>query len=152
MGAGALLMEPELMLQAQQVEQEPAGASQLPDLADGGELTEEQVVQMMESNPEMLQGLLQAITQQDPQAAMLAQQDPAGFIQFITQVLNQSRHEGGAVALQGEDSNPDDPNAMQVEMSSDELQAMFPHIPHLAILQTFKACGSDIATTANLLF
>merc|ERR1711907_169244 len=112
----------------------------------------------MESNPEMLQGLLQAITQQDPQAAMLAQQDPAGFIQFITQVLNQSRHEGGPVALQGEDSNPDDPNAMQVEMSSDEqeafteLQAMFPHIPHLAILQTFKACGSDIATTANLLF
>merc|ERR1712070_772473 len=139
------------------MEQEPAGASQLPDLADGGELTEEQVVQMMESNPEMLQGLLQAITQQEPQAAMLAQQDPAGFIQFVTEVLNQSRHEGGPVAMQGEDSN-DDPDAMQVEMSSDEqeafteLQAMFPHIPPLAILQTFKACGSDIATTANLLF
>lgn len=32
------------------------------------------------------------------------------------------------------------------------LVGMFPHIPHMAILQTLKACGSDVAMAANLLF
>ena len=32
------------------------------------------------------------------------------------------------------------------------LQAVYPQIPSMAILQTFKACGSDASMAANLRF
>jgi len=99
--AASLLMEPEMMLQAQQA-QAARGSGSIPanpagNLAAGG-LTEELLVQMMEENPEAFQGLLQAVVQQEPRVAQLAQSDPAAFITFLTQVLNQS---GAAQALAG---------------------------------------------------
>ena len=144
----------------------------------GGPLTEEQVMAIMEQNPEMLQGLMTAISQSDPngEAVQQLQQNPQAFLQFMTQMLNQS---GGMQGLMGgmqggEDDGGDmggmagdvgggaqgagQQQGLQVPMTPEETEAvnglvgMFPHIPQLAILQTFKACGSDAALAANMLF
>merc|ERR1711998_672971 len=115
---------------------------------------------------QMFQQIIQSIAAQEPRVAMLAQQDPQAFVSMLTQVLNQagagSALTGGAPTSAGE--GPSVPMGtgqapgMDVPVSAEEkaalegLQAMFPQIPPLAILQTFKACGSDAAMAANLLF
>jgi len=181
--AAALLMEPEMMLQAQQA-QDAANAGGMGGIpanplaggipgnplaaggAGGGQLTEDQVVQMMEANPDMFRGMLEAITQQEPRIAALAQQNPQALISLLTQVLNQSVAQQGSGApgagmpagMPGMPGAGQAPGAMDVPVTTEErealegLQAMFPHIPPLAILQTFKACGSDASMAANLLF
>jgi len=131
----------------------PVGGEGLPGPA--GQLTEEQVVAMMEQEPQMFQGMLQALVQQQPEIAALVQQNPQALVSVMTQVLNQA-----VAARQGNEGNVDGaPGApVQVAVSEEEkaalegLQDMSPHIPQMHILQTFKACGSDAAAAANLLF
>jgi len=183
--AGALLMEPEMMLQAQQMEASgqgnplaqggAAGGGGMPAgmPGGGGPLTEEQVMAIMEQNPEMVQGLMQAISSSDPNGEAVQQlsQNPQAFLQLMTQMLNQSGGMQGLMggAMGGEDDGGDmagdmagaqgaPAGGLQVPMTPEETEAvnglvgMFPHIPQLAILQTFKACGSDAALAANMLF
>eukprot|EP00656_Telonema_subtile_P022823 TRINITY_DN2405_c0_g1_i1.p1 TRINITY_DN2405_c0_g1~~TRINITY_DN2405_c0_g1_i1.p1 ORF type:complete len:315 (+),score=94.08 TRINITY_DN2405_c0_g1_i1:174-1118(+) len=155
--AGAMLMDPEMMLAAQhQGMQTPQHGAPGAGAPEGGAMTEDQVVQLMEENPEAFQQLMGAIMQQQPQAAQLAQENPQAFVSFLTQVLNQS---AGQAPMQNGGGNPAAPSGgVQVQMTEEEAEAMsglkgmFPHIPEMAILQTFKACGSDAAMAANLLF
>merc|ERR1711977_734983 len=106
---------------------------------------------------QMFQGMLQAIVAQQPEIAALVQQNPQALVSVFTQVLNQAvaarqGHEGDVV--NGAPAGA----PVQVAVSEEEkgalqgLQDMFPHIPAMHILQTFKACGSDAAAAANLLF
>merc|ERR1712224_466359 len=140
-------MDPEMLVA---MEQQPM--EQLP----GGALTEEQVMAMMEENPEMLQGVIQAITQQQPQAAHLAQQNPGAFLSLLTQVLNQAAAGGHEEYDEQLDENTEE--GIPVSMTEDEhdavqgLVSLFPNIPQIAILQAVKACGGDSAMAANLLF
>merc|ERR1711934_730956 len=104
----------------------------------------EQVMEMMEAEPQMFQGMLQAI------------------VTLMTRVLNQAVAANGG-GMPGIPANPAGvaPAGVapgQVAITEEEreaidgLKAMFPHVPEMAILQTFKACGSDSAMAANLLF
>merc|ERR1719473_2186619 len=156
------------MIQAQEQQQvageaPPAGSSlRLPEGAQPGQLTEEQVVEMMEAEPQMFQGMMQAIVQQHPEVAQLAQQNPQAIVTLMTRVLNQAVAANGG-GMPGIPANPAGvaPAGVapgQVAITEEEreaidgLKAMFPHVPEMAILQTFKACGSDSAMAANLLF
>merc|ERR1712093_39949 len=170
--AAELLFDPELMIRAMEQQQlaGEAGITNpghgvemcLPEGASPGELTEEQVMEMMEAEPQMFQGMLQAIVQQQPEIAQLAQQNPQAIVTLMTRVLNQAVAANGG-GMPGIPANPAGvaPAGVapgQVAITEEEreaidgLKAMFPHVPEMAILQTFKACGSDSAMAANLLF
>jgi len=167
--AGALLMEPEMMLQAQQMEESGQGnplAQQEGQPGAGGVLTEQHVMQMMEQQPQMLQQIMGMLNQQDPQMAQQLQQNPQQLLTVVTQILNQMGAGGAGDQLDGQDFGDDQAQAgvnagaqqVQVLMTPEEteavqgLVAMFPHIPHSEVLQTFKACGSDASLAANMLF
>jgi UV excision repair protein RAD23 len=173
--AGALLMEPQMMLQAQQMEESGQGnpmqdgtASVAGQPGAGGQLTEQHVMEMMEQQPQMLQQIMAMLHQQDPNMAQQLQQNPQQLLTVVTQILNQM---GPADDMQGADGmgmegtedgqdagNQQPQGQIQVPMTLEEteavegLTAMFPHIPHSEVLQTFKACGSDAGLAANMLF
>jgi len=170
--AGALLMEPQMMLQAQQMEESGQG-NPMQDAAAGqpgagGQLTEQHVMEMMEQQPQMLQQIMAMLQQQDPNMAQQLQQNPQQLLTVVTQILNQMGSAGdmqGADGMgmegteDGQDAGNQQPQGqIQVPMTPEEteavegLTAMFPHIPHSEVLQTFKACGSDASLAANMLF
>ena len=110
--AAAMLMDPELQAAAMQ----PGALSQgggLDDLPANpipggqggmvpGQLTEEQVVQMMEAQPQVFQQMLQQLVQQHPELQQLMQQDPQQLVRLITHVLNSSMQaRGGAPGMPG---------------------------------------------------
>jgi len=170
--AAAVLEDPSVRIQL-----DDASAEGTPMNLLGGTtpetLTEEQVVQMLEANPDAFNSLIQAVIQQQPQIAEIMQRDPLAFLGILTQILNQvaggdaARGENGALvrlnpnlAAAGNDQGSRMPptGAVQIQVTEEEklalegLQAMFPHVPPITILQTFKACGSDAGLAANLLF
>merc|ERR1711998_362082 len=166
--ATELLFDPALLVQAQQAQEEAAaGGVALPmnplagedaggeGVPEGGRLTEEMVMQMMESNPEEFQGILQAIVQQHPQVAQLVAQNPQAIVTLLTEVLNNAAQQQGGGAAGG--AGAAGRQQVEVNMSAEQksalegLQGMFPQIPPLAVLQTFVACGHDAAMAANLL-
>jgi len=165
-----LLLDPALMVEAQAAMARGDSSDAMPSNPLGGvpvdgrehlhpgageQLTEEQVVAMMEQEPQMFQGMLQAIVAQQPEIAALAQQNPQAMVSVLTQVLNQAVAAGGNMGGMQEAAAG---APMQVAVSEEEkaaldgLQNMFPHVPMQYILQTFKACGGDAAAAANLLF
>merc|ERR1711865_226430 len=101
------------------------------------------------------------------QMAQQLQQNPQQLLTVVTQILNQMGA-GGAVGGEpdGQEFVGDQAQAgassgaqqVQVPMTPEEteavqgLEAMFPHIPHSEVLQTFKACGNDASLAANMLF
>merc|ERR1711959_298305 len=143
--AAELLFDPELMIRAMEQQQLAGEAGiinpghgvemRLPEGASPGELTEEQVMEMMEAEPQMFQGMLQAMAQQNPQA----------IVTLMTRVLNQAVAANGG-GMPGIPANPAGvaPAGVapgQVAITEEEreaidgLKAMFPHVPEMAILQ-----------------
>merc|ERR1712144_200409 len=100
------LFDPDLMVQAREAIQRGDSTGDIPmnPLLNGmapeeagaqgpegaPQLTEEQVVQMMEQEPGMFSGMLQALVQQHPEIAQLAQQDPQSLVSLMTTTLNQA--------------------------------------------------------------
>merc|ERR1711924_3683 len=112
---GELLFDPELMIRAMEQQQLSGEAGipnpghgveiRLPEGASPGELTEEQAMEMMEAEPQMFQGMLQAIVQQHPEIAQLAQQNPQAIVTLMTRVLNQAVAANGG-GMPGIPANP----------------------------------------------
>merc|ERR1711904_439539 len=161
-----LLFNPELMVRAAEAQQHGAQGSRagpmagglaLPEGAAVGQLTEEHVMQMMEQEPQVFQQLLQSLTQRQPEIAMLAQQDPQALITILTQIMNQAMSQGvlGGVGGDAPAAQGAPQGGVQVPVTEEEkeaiegLKGMFPHVPEIAIIQTFKACGSDAAMAAT---
>ena len=165
---GAILMEPAMLeeIKTKLANGENPFANPMNNSNNGrhpGELTEEQVMEMMEQNPQAFQQLLAKIVEQQPEIANLVQSDPQSFISLLTKFLNQS----GMFANRGMEPghHTDDMGGMpetsqqpQIEMNQEEktlidnLQPMFPHLPTITILETLRACGNNEEMTANLLF
>lgn len=163
---GAILMEPEMLQEIKTKLANGENPFANPMNNSGGhpgELTEEQVMEMMEQNPQAFQQLLAKIVEQQPEIANLVQSDPQSFISLLTKFLNQS----GMFANRGmepehtENVIPDTTEQNyqpQIEMTQEEktlidsLQPMFPHLPTITILETLKACGNNEEMAANLLF
>merc|ERR1712225_146760 len=105
--AAELLFDPELMIRAMEQQQLGGGVPanpgaggvqmSLPEGASPGQLTEQQVMEMMEAEPQMFQGMMQAIVQQHPEIAQLAQQNPQAIVTLMTRVLNQAVAAGGGM-------------------------------------------------------
>lgn len=128
-------------------------------------LTEEQVVNMMESHPEAFQQLLQSMVQQEPRLGQVVQSDPAMLVQLLTEAFNssitarQSQADGGSVssasasgsAASAVDKSPNAPSELEVEAMI-SLEAMFPQIPATQLLQALRAAGGDPNLAASLLF
>ena len=162
---GAILMEPEMLeeIKTKLANGENPFANPINNNSDSGnqvELTEQQVMEMMEQNPQAFQQLLAKIVEQQPEIANLVQSDPQTFISLLTKFLNQT----GMFANRGMETEPpgmgmSPPNeSSQIEMSQEEktlidnLQPMFPHLPTITILETLRACGNNEEMAANLLF
>ena len=165
---GAILMEPAMLeeIKTKLAKGENPFENPMNNSNNGGghpgELTEEQVMEMMEQNPQAFQQLLAKIVEQQPEIANLVQSDPQTFISLLTKFLNQS----GMVTNRGMEPGhhtdmggmPESSQQPQIEMSQEEktliesLQPMFPHLPTITILETLRACGNNEEMTANLLF
>ena len=170
---GAILMEPAMLedIKTKLANGENPFANPTHNNSGSGnqvELTEEQVMEMMEQNPQVFQQLLAKIVEQQPEIANLVESDPQSFISLLTKILNQSgmfanrNMEPGHADMempepQNQQQSPQNQQP-QIEMSQEEktlidsLQPMFPHLPTITILETMRACGNNEEMTANLLF
>lgn len=155
--AGALLMEPGMI---EKIENNPELVSNTePTTSQSSNLTEEQVMTLMEQHPQEFQQLIGKIIEQQPEIANLVQNDPTSFITLFTKILNETGilnrtpppHSNSQLQIPS-NSQP------QIEMTTEEkelltgLQQMFPHLPTITILETLRACGNNEEMTANLLF
>lgn len=159
------------------IPENPAGNSDfinsvVPDdnmIQNSQQITEEQVLQMMEQNPQVFQQLLSGLCQQQPEIANLVQNDPQSFISFLTQVINQSGLGDTFTNPLPNEINDNIENNLHIEedtrqlsehiqmteeehLNMESLIQMFPHIPQVTILETLRACSNDQTATANLLF
>lgn len=164
---GAILMEPAMLeeIKTKLANGENPFANPMNNSNSGvhpGELTEEQVMEMMEQNPQAFQQLLAKIVEQQPEIANLVQSDPQTFISLLTKFLNQSGMFANNSSMEPGHNDmggiPETSAQPQIEMSQEEktlidnLQPMFPHLPTITILETLRACGNNEEMTANLLF
>ena len=160
---GAILMEPsmleEIKIKIANGENPLANPISGSAVENSVELTEQQVMEMMEQNPQVFQQLLGKIVEQKPEIANLVQSDPQTFISLLTKIINQTGMFTNRGIEQGEtDISQPSQQQQQIEMTQEEkkviesLQPMFPHLPTVTILETLRACGNNEEMTANLLF
>jgi len=180
--AANYLMSPDLMANIQQnanqsefnIPMNPlggvSGGEMPPGMPFGMEgMTEEQLVQMMQQQPEMFAPLIEEIARQDPALLEQIRQNPQQFLGLLLQgmqngefamngeeeLLEDDEMEMDTEDIEGEEGADDDGDQAQLTEEQSEaigrLQAMFPHIPQMMILQTYQACGQDEALAANLL-
>ena len=165
--ASQILSEPGMLEHLQsQIEN---GMNPFSNNPNSQQITEEQVLQMMEQNPQVFQQLLSGLCQQQPEIANLVQNDPQSFISFLTQVINQSGIGSSFNNPLPNEINENIENNLPIEedtrqlsehiqmteeehLNMESLIQMFPHIPQVTILETLRACSNDQTATANLLF
>ena len=117
-------------------------------------LGEQDVIQLMQENPEMFQQLLANICQGHPDMANMIQSNPQVFVTLLTQILNQQTNEPPIMSdtTREQQSIPEMPMNEEEKQKVTNLHSMFPNIPKITILETLKACDSDESLTANLLY
>ena len=165
--ASQILSEPGMLEHLQsQIEN---GMNPFSNNPNSQQITEEQVLQMMEQNPQVFQQLLSGLCQQQPEIANLVQNDPQSFISFLTQVINQSGIGSSFNNPLPNEINENIENNLPIEedtrqlsehiqmteeehLNMESLIQMFPHIPQVTILETLRAFSNDQTATANLLF
>jgi hypothetical protein len=118
------------------------------------QLSEQDVIQLMQENPEMFQQLLANICQGHPDMANMIQSNPQVFVTLLTQILNQQTNGQPIMSdtTQEQQSIPEMPMSEEEKEIVTNLHAMFPNIPKITILETLKACDNDESMTANLLY
>ena len=118
------------------------------------QLSEQDVIQLMQENPEMFQQLLATICQQQPDMANMIQSNPQAFVTLLTQILNQQTNGQPMMSdtAQEQQSIPEMPMSEEEKEKVTNLHIMFPNIPKITIFETLKACDNDESLTANLLY
>ena len=163
-----ILMEPELLDQLihEQVDNGSLNIN-IPqnsnnDASTMPQMTEEQLLELIEQNPQEFQQLVGGLCNQFPEISQMLESDPEQFIKSITQILNstvnqESTIQDNDISSQtntdlGADNNTQINISQEEEAKLNTLQQMFPHIPKITILETLKACNNDDSLSANLLF
>ncbi|KAM9917011.1 hypothetical protein OXX80_013400, partial [Metschnikowia pulcherrima] len=101
----------------------------------------------IQSNPELIQPLLERMAAADPQAAALIEQDPEGFVQRFLE---------GDLSMEGEDAEGDEEGVVRVELSEHDQQAVA-RLCELGfdrnmVIQVYIACDKNEEVTADILF
>lgn len=193
--AANYMMSPELMANIQQnagqgdfnIPMNPAagGMGGMPEGLPAGleDMNEEQLLAMMQQQPEMFAPLIEEIARQDPALLQEIQANPQRFLGLLLQGMAGGEYEmedgemedGEGIMEDGEgdaivpmdgleegDEMADgggegEGEAVEVQLTEEEaaavqrLQAMFPHLPQMMVVQTFVACGKAEDLCANLL-
>ena len=130
-----------------------AAASTEDDAPEGGVggMSEESQLALLreaiQSNPELIQPLLERMAAADPQAAAIIEQDPEGFVQrFLEGDLD--------MALDG--GEDEEEGVVRVELTEHDQQAVA-RLCELGfdrnlVLQVYMACDKNEEVTADILF
>lgn len=115
----------------------------------------EQLREIVRTNPEMLEPLIEQLSQQYPQINGLIQQNPEEFIRLILSGLGDEESLGGAGGETGEPVAGDD-NRVQIPITEED-QAAINRLTELGfesdlVIQVYFACDKNEELAANILF
>lgn len=136
--------------------QMPAGAQQLQISPEMLGLMQDpqmqQMMQMLQQNPQMLEPILQQIAQSNPDLMQTIAQNQDAFMALLGGG-GLGGMQAGAGGMEGGQQAP--PGAIMVtpeeKAALENLEKLFPNIDRAVIYQTYKACGDNEQMTAGLL-
>ncbi|KAI9183686.1 UV excision repair protein rad23 [Blastocladiella emersonii ATCC 22665] len=139
-----------------------AAAGAAPDMASmfgaggGGGAQFEQLRQMVQANPQLLQPLLQTLTQANPQLAALVQANPEAFMQMLMGGAGEGGEGSDDEMMVDMDGNPIPAGATTIAVTEEEKAAIDRLVAlgfdrHSAI-EAFLACDKNEELAANYLF
>eukprot|EP00656_Telonema_subtile_P007225 TRINITY_DN1338_c0_g1_i4.p2 TRINITY_DN1338_c0_g1~~TRINITY_DN1338_c0_g1_i4.p2 ORF type:complete len:197 (-),score=82.46 TRINITY_DN1338_c0_g1_i4:167-757(-) len=112
----------------------------------------QQMLAMVQQNPQVLEPMLQQIQQSSPELMQTIAQNQEAFMAMLSGGLGGMGGEAGE-GMEGQQQAP--PGTIMVtaeeKAALEQLEVLFPNIDRAVIFQTYKACDGDQQMTTNLL-